>query len=112
MRQVEEQSSQQVQVPSSSQSTVSTSASAYRTPSTVNQISAGHAIALSTPPGCHQAQVFDLTEAYSELENFALEEPFVLMIGPPLTPSVGSPSSRWTLRMTTGTGRCAATSVT
>ena len=79
VRQVEE-TSQAANPGSSSQSTVSTSASAYRTPSTINQIRAASAVEMCTPPGCKEALVYDMTGDDGDLEDFALEEPGLMMI--------------------------------
>ncbi|OLP88024.1 Creatine kinase, flagellar [Symbiodinium microadriaticum] len=75
VRQVEETSQTANPGSSSAQSTVSTSASAYRTPSTINQIRAASAVEMSTPPGCKEALVYDMTGDDGDLEDFALEEP-------------------------------------
>ena len=78
MRQVEETIQQQAA--SSSQSNASTSAGAYRTPSTVNMIKAGYGNTISAPPGCNEALIFDMTEGDEDLEDFALEGSDVLVI--------------------------------
>ena len=79
VKQVEDQSS----VPSSGQSVASTSASAYRTPSTVQVVQAIRsevATAIGTPPGCRSTQIFDMTEVDSDFGDYALDEPHVMMI--------------------------------
>ena len=79
VKQVEDQSP----VPSSGQSVASTSASAYRTPSTVQLVQAIRsevATAMGTPPGCRSTQIFDMTEVDSDFEDYALDDPHVMMI--------------------------------
>ena len=81
MKQIEEQTPRSQA--SSGQSVASTSASAYRTPSTVQVVRAIHAeagIALGTPPGCRSTQIFDISEVDSDFGNFSLEEPQVMMV--------------------------------
>ena len=61
VRQVEDvqsQSGQSVIAPSAA----STSASAYRTPSSVQRVEAVQEAALNTPPGCRQTLIFDISE--------------------------------------------------
>ena len=70
VRQVEETASR---APPSSESTVSTSASAYRTPSVVQRVQKVEATALSTPPGCRVTRIFDISEVDSDIENFTLD---------------------------------------
>ena len=58
----------------------STSATAYRVPSVVQQVTATRAGPLSTPPGCRETVVFDMTEGDSEMGEFELDNPNVFMV--------------------------------
>eukprot|EP00439_Symbiodinium_sp_Y106_P015244 s7793_g2.t1 len=78
VRQVEEAGGSQGV--SSNQSAVSTSASAYRTPSTVNRVQTVVSSMLGTPPNCSETAIYDLTELDSEPGEFSLDGPNVMMV--------------------------------
>ena len=64
---------------SSGASSASTSATAYRTPSTVQQV---QAMPLGTPPGCRAVEIFDISEVEceSDLGEFSLDGAEVMMV--------------------------------